>query len=111
MDIYHSPTYKYPFKTVTTKPKISKYLKNRGQLTNFFLDKFQIQLLQFSQNLLQCPLVSTMQQIDSRNEFLTLENTEMDTNFFQIDQVFDEIMQFLFSPPGGSSLLPKTEKC
>ena len=50
-----------------------------------------------------------MQQTDSRNEFLTLENMEMDTNFIQIDQVFNEIMQFLFSPLGGSSLLPKTE--
>ena len=52
-----------------------------------------------------------MQQTDSRNEFLTPENMEMDTNFIQIDQVFHEIMQFLFSPLGGSSLLPKTEKC
>ena len=61
--------------------------------------------------MLQCPLVSTMQQTDSRNEFLTLENMEMDTNFIQIDQVFHEITQFLFSPLGGSSLLPKTENC
>ena len=52
-----------------------------------------------------------MQQTDGRNEFLTLENMEMDTNFIQIDQVFHEIMQFLFLPLGGSSLLPKTEKC
>ena len=49
-----------------------------------------------------------MQQTDSRNEFLTPENMEMDTNFIQIDQVFHEIMQVL--PLGGSSLLPKTEK-
>ena len=40
-------------------------------------------------------LVFNMQQTDSRNEFLNLENTEMDTNFIQIDQVFHEIMQFL----------------
>ena len=39
------------------------------------------------------------------------KNTKMDTNFIQIDQVFHEIMQFLFLPLGGSSLLPKTEKC
>ena len=51
-----------------------------------------------------------MQQTDSRNEFLTLENMEMDTNFIQIEQVFYEIMQFLFLPLGGSNLLPKTEK-
>ena len=44
-----------------------------------------------------------MQQTDSRNEFLTPENMEMDTNFIQIDQIFHEIMQFLFSPLGGSS--------
>ena len=37
-----------------------------------------------------------MQQTDSRNKFLTLENTEMDTNFIQIDQIFHEVMQFLF---------------
>ena len=37
-----------------------------------------------------------MQQTDSRNEFLTPENMEMDTNFIQIDQVFHEIMQFYF---------------
>ena len=36
---------------------------------------------------------------------------EMDAHFIQIDQVFHEIMQFLFSPLDGSSLLPKTEKC
>ena len=51
-----------------------------------------------------------MQQTDSRNEFLTLENTEMDTKFIQIEQVFYEIMQFLFLPLGGSSLLSTTEK-
>ena len=51
------------------------------------------------------PLVLNMQQTDSRNEFLTPENMEMDTNFIQIDQVFHEIMHFL--PLGGSSLLPK----
>ena len=52
-----------------------------------------------------------MQQTDSRNEFLTLKNIEMDTNFIQIDQIFHEIMQFLFLPLGGSSLLPKAENC
>ena len=51
-----------------------------------------------------------MQQTDSRNEFLTPENMEMDTDFIQIDQVLHEIMQFLFLPLGGSSLLPKTKK-
>ena len=33
-------------------------------------------------------LVLNMQQTDSRNEFPTLENMEMDTNFIPIDQVF-----------------------
>ena len=31
--------------------------------------------------------VSTMQRTDSRNKFLTRENTKMDTNFIQIDQI------------------------
>ena len=52
-----------------------------------------------------------MQQTDSKNEFLNPQNMKMDINFIQIDQVFHEIMQFLFSLLGGRSLLPKTEKC
>ena len=39
-----------------------------------------------------------MQQTDSRNEFLTPENMEMDINFIQIDQVFHEIIQFAQAP-------------
>ena len=77
-------------------------------LTNFKFSYSDLLKICFSAHWSQ---ISTMQQTDSRHKFLTLENTEMDINFIQIDQVFHEIIQLLFLPHGGSSLLPKTEKC
>ena len=48
-----------------------------------------------------------IQQIDSRNEFPSLEYMKMDKNFVQIRQVFFEILQIIFLPLVGSSLLIK----